>query len=498
MKKKGMKIDRRRFLTAMGLGAGSLYLPSMGWRPSKAKASGDLPVRVVFFITPHGTVPPNWNLGFPGMEGADYERDITGLSEAEFSPILRPLHRHRDRLLVVDGLSRPSVIGEEQRVFRDNIGHDGNGHHLMQAHLLTCNWTLQRSGSTCIGGSRSIDQVLGDRVGVPGRWANRVYGYRHQHPYSWLASGEPAAREEDPSQAFRDMMGLLPDESEPTEPTEPAPPTREELIDAARTSVLDFAAQEFDRVAPRLGSEDRMKLERHRQLIRDLEVSLAARMSGGGGTTVPGGATCDPTFAGSGGGMEQFAQLTTLALSCDLTRVTTFVARPLENTEFGVPAGVNMHQDIAHNSTPDGASYTPEAEAHMTEYNRVYAEQFAYLLDQMASVPEAGETLLDHSVVVWLTELGTGTHHTYPIPNVIAGGGCGYFNTGRYVHFTESALTPFSWGGPFRIGPPQARLYVDIFHALGQTDVDYVGLPEVMDQDGNPISMRGPLPMLRA
>ena len=57
---------------------------------------------------------------------------------------------------------------------------------------------------------------MGDAVGVPGRWNNRVYGWNHQHPYSYVAPGEPSPREQDPRNAFSDIMGV----ARPT-PTEP-------------------------------------------------------------------------------------------------------------------------------------------------------------------------------------------------------------------------------------------------------------------------------------
>ncbi len=474
------RFNRRRFLTALGLGAGSLYLPSLGWR-RRAKASGDVPVRVVFFITPHGTVPPAWRMRQPGMDGVDYAYDLTTRPEAEWSPILRPCFRHRQKLLVVDNLAKTTAYAEIKRVQRDGIGHDVNEHHVAQAHLLTCDYGWQREGDTVIGGTRSVDQVIGDAIAAPGRWKSRVYGYRHQHPYSFIARGEPAPRIDDPSAAFAEILGLVPSDTS-------SEPTREDRIRAARSSVLDLAAQEFEAVLPRLGAEDRDKLDRHRQLIRDLELSLS---------TAPAGGTCDPTFMATGHGMSQFARLTAISLACDLTRVVTIVSSKLAAEEFGADPSLDIHQDIAHNSTAEAGGHTPEAEQAMADYNEVYARHFATLLDELDSIPEKGETLLDHTVVVWLTELATGTHWLDQLPHVLAGGACGYFGTGRYVHYAASHLTPFSYGPPFNIGPPQSRLYVSIMHALGMTDVDSFGLPEVTDNDGNPISLRGPLPLLQ-
>ena len=57
-------LDRRRFLTALGLTAGSLCLPSFPGRDALAQAAD--PKRVIFYITPHGTVPGRWHMRQPG------------------------------------------------------------------------------------------------------------------------------------------------------------------------------------------------------------------------------------------------------------------------------------------------------------------------------------------------------------------------------------------------------------------------------------------------
>ena len=196
--------------------------------------------------------------------------------------------------------------------------------------------------------------------------------------------------------------------------------------------------------------------------------------------------------------IDQFSRLTSMALACDLTRVVTLVTQNIPAEEFGAAPGTDVHQDIAHASTPEsGSDYRVSAENAMTDYNRVYAEHFAYLLDQLAAVPENGGTLLDHTAVVWLTELGTGggEHALHRVANVIAGGGNGYFRTGRYVHYGQAQTIPEPYGGSIGVGPGQARMYVSLMHAMGMTSEDSVGLREV-NIGGSRIPLTGPLPNL--
>jgi hypothetical protein len=62
------------------------------------------------------------------------------------------------------------------------------------------------------------------------------------------------------------------------------------------------------------------------------------------------------------------------------------------------------------------------------------ATQFAMLLDSLAAVPIGSGTLLDQSVVIWLSESGAAVDHTgYFMPVVIAGRGGGRLDVGRFI-----------------------------------------------------------------
>ncbi|HXU05049.1 MAG TPA: DUF1552 domain-containing protein [Polyangia bacterium] len=63
-----------------------------------------------------------------------------------------------------------------------------------------------------------------------------------------------------------------------------------------------------------------------------------------------------------------------------------------------------------------------------------YAQQFASLLGQLRSTPLGAGTLLDQSVVVWISESGAGVDHSGAyVPIVIAGGGGGRLDVGRFI-----------------------------------------------------------------
>jgi hypothetical protein len=465
-------VNRRRFLTAIGLGA--LGLGASGTvRPARAQSTGIN--RILLWLTDHGTVPESWtmDLGFSGS--ATQAKPITPSSP--FSTILSPLAPHAAKLNILEGMGRAPEIDYERR------GGEGDRHTFGQTMVLTCVDSVTESD--IMGGGPSIDQVIGEHAAIPGRWAARAYGRNHFKGYSFQDRGRPTPLVSSPGTAFDDLMGLYVPSDDPPD-DEPVAPTREQLVRKARASVLDFAANEFDRVAPRLSADDRLKLEEHRQLVRDLELTFQAQEPGGGGNPTP-TAACDPdTYADSGADIDLFGRIAALAFSCDMTRVVLIINR-LPSGDFDMPSGKDFHQDIAHAANNDA-----EAARVMTDFNAAYARHFAELVGHMDSISDGdGKTLLDNTVTTWLTELATGPHDLNDVPYVIAGSGAGYLKTGQYVRFGRENRVEGGWD-QYSIGPSNGNLYVTLMQSMGMTD-DTFGVTDVQG-----MSIRGPLPEIIA
>jgi hypothetical protein len=138
--------------------------------------------------------------------------------------------------------------------------------------------------------------------------------------------------------------------------------------------------------------------------------------------------------------------------------------------------------------------YSPIAEQAIRDLDVWHAGHVAYLLDQLDSVPEGSGTVLDHTVVVWIAELATGTHLHYDAHVVLAGGCNGFFSTGRYVRYPRTFVSPLA-NEPL-IGPAHNRLLVSLMQAMAQPDTTF-GMTQAMGVDGSTIPMTGPLTELR-
>jgi hypothetical protein len=488
-----MRLHRRQLLQALGLGA----VASLVGQGRVARAGGSTPPsRIVFYVQPHGHIPAAWNMPIPGAPppGEYAEMSLVGLTRAtDLCQPIQSLFPFRDRLLLIEGLSHTPALADIAAAMAAGTG-DVNNHQVAVADLLSGTRALQQAGTYCTGGATTIDQVLAQRLAAPGRFGARYYGFDYipnsvVSPFSYLGPGQAAPLVSDPRTAYADLLGYA-TSSTPTG----TPQTRAALLSSLRPSVLDATAREYELLAPQLDAQARSKLDQHRDLVRQLEVSLAA-----GGPA----ASCDTSFDGTpdgktGTAVRQFMSLVRMAFACDLTRVVTISAPVPLCPELGYPAGQTFH-GYAHESiqgaTACGTTYSPIAEQAMRDLDAWHAGHVAFLLQELDSVAEGSGTLLDHTVVVWITELATPTHLHYDAYTLLAGGCNGFFSTGRYVRYPRTNVSPLP-KEPL-IGPAHNRLLVSLMQAMGQPETTF-GMTEATGVDGSSISCRGPLTELQS
>ena len=127
-----------------------------------------------------------------------------------------------------------------------------------------------------------------------------------------------------------------------------------------------------------------------------------------------------------------------LAFMTDNTRVATFLfAGDGSNRSFdeiGIPDG--HHYCTHHNGNPDLIAKT-------CVIDKWYASQFAYFLEKLDQTKDVdGNSILDNSMIMYGCGNGDGNHHTHVnLPILLAGGGGGTLNGGRYVKHSSVPLT---------------------------------------------------------
>lgn len=465
-------INRRRLLDAMGLTAGTLFLPSL--IGDKAAYAQGAPKRLLIYSTQHGPVWERWAMNRGNMPAtADWEFPLDNPDPASFSDILRPLHPYRQDLLVLDGLSYTSAWSQTI----------DNNHGLAGRHKLTgaIDGTLRVS----------VDQAVADLVSVAGRFKYLYYANGSCDCDASSPIYDTAGKQVQPGRlgASNYMVGALNrvfGTGTMAPPTGPATPA--ELSRLNRQTSLAMVRDQYTALLAKLGAEDRAKLTRHRDMISDLEKQVLALAS----------IKCERPGAPATGlpntkiGELTLSQLYPTAMACDLTRVAIATGVQLDTADIGAPAGLDVHQDIAHaagNPTSANGNY-------MTNYYAFHAAQFAKAIAAFKSVPEGNGTMLDNSLLVWIPELATGGHDLHRVMVVLAGRAGGAFHPGRYVKYAETGANPAPYNNNQRLGPPHNKLLVSILQAFGSTRTSF-GLTTATGNrgtGGGTIDLGGPLP----
>jgi Protein of unknown function (DUF1552) len=219
-------------------------------------------------------------------------------------------------------------------------------------------------------------------------------------------------------------------------------------------SLLDALLADYARVNATLGTADRTLLDAHLTLLRQVEARLQ--------NTGTGLACTWPTNPAESGtiyypNLRQLVKDETDvlvgALRCDMTRVVTLAFGPsgTEGPYDWSPINVPYFHEVSHRN----ASYTKDPKGDHFKVRTWYSQQVAYLLQQLDSTPEGDGTLLDHTLVAWLPELGyypTTVGGSSPNPHirdqisVLLFGGSGFFKTNTMVdvgkaHYHNLLLT---------------------------------------------------------
>ncbi len=432
-------IDRRRFLTAMGLAGSSLFLPSLT-RPVRG-ALGDPPRRLIVLVSQHGGWMPTWAMNPAGqLTDVVWQQDLGPLTPEEFSPSLAPLHPWRSRTVAIEGLSMVSGDIDPAGVLRHEIG---------QIHTLTGDEVEMVSGLP-IGKSPSIDQLVANHVALADRLRSIELSVGGQSPVvNYRDRLQPLLGESRMPIAHQRLFGLVNGGASGS--------------DAQREqgTLLDRVHGRYDALASRLSAEDRHKLEIHRDLVRDLSLQIDGLMNAS--CQVPDTPPTDDYAAE----WTAAATMVTSAMSCDLLRVATINLNTIPAAQLGI-SGEDVHDAYAHELARSDAAVQV-----MTDYYAYHSSQVAELLALLDGIPEGDGTMLDHTLVLWTSELADGVHGLDRMPVLMFGGQA--WATGRYIHYpSDTPYRAWVWDGVRRssAGRPHQKLLSSVMRAFDVPDLD--------------------------
>ncbi|MEE2786449.1 MAG: DUF1552 domain-containing protein [Myxococcota bacterium] len=403
---------RRQFL---GWAGGALALPLLQV-PRRAWAQEqDYPVRLVVFYQPNGTKKELWS-------------PTAGSTETQFDlgPLLKPLEAHKQDMVLIDGLDMliagQGPGGPHQR---------GMASVLSGAEISTGSFIGGDGRAAGWGGGITIDQEM-VRVRQPRTALSSLeLGVRVKQaiPRSRLiyrGPQQPVPPENNPVAVYERIFG-----GQGTTALDPAAAQRRLT---RRQSVLDFVNGDFRALMGQVARADRLKLEQHADALRDLERRLG-RMTDTNGA-------CHPELTQHGDIMSEteFRQvlraqidLMVSAMACDVTRVGSLQCSSSVNALRFTFMDLKDHE--GHSLSHAGDSN----ELMQGQWERMllwYSEQFNYLLDALAAVPEGDGTMLDNTLVLAVNEISRGNSHSHDdMPFILAGRAGGRLRTGRYLNY---------------------------------------------------------------
>jgi hypothetical protein len=421
-------ISRRTVLKGLGAALALPLLDAMAPLSSVAAPTArEAPKRLAFLYVPNGVHMPDWT---PGAIGTDYA----------LPPLLEPLKPFKQDFVLLSNLALDKA----------RANGDGPGDHARANSVFLTGRQPRKTAGADLRVGISVDQLAAQRLGADTRLpslemgceagkdsggCDSGYSCAYSAHLSWRTESTPMPTLIDPRQVFERLFsGEAPQSSQRRD----------------RQSILDFVADDAQRLRGALGSNDRRKLDEYLTCVRDLEARIQraektiASAPPAPATTKPAGIPKDyPDH------LKLLADLMVLAFQCDLTRVCSFAfANDGSNRPYKFLDVSEGHHDLSHHGG-DAAKHEK-----IKKINRFHITQLAYLLERLKSIKEGDGTLLDNCLIVYGSGIGDGDRHNHDdLPILLAGKGGGAVKPGRHLRYAKDT--------------PLMNLYVSLLERVG-------------------------------
>lgn len=387
------RLHRRPVLRAAGI---AISLPLLETFADESSAA-QTPRRMVAIQTNMGILPRYF---FPDEEQPDWKQ----------THYLQRLAAHHQQLTVFSGVSLPGVTGG----------------HTAQKCFLTGTPHPERGG---FRNGVSLDQVAAEELGDQTRFPSLVLAITNENAtLSYTRNGSPIPSEQSPRRLFEQLF------------VQGRPEEIDSRVDALKQgrSTLDFVADQSRRLNQRLSREDRSRMDQYLTAVRDLEQRLQKAEAWEHRpkpvvTAEAPAENMDP---------RQFVErsdmmfdVMKLALETDSTRIISLF----------------IDTTVIHNITHHGNR--PDVLAELRGHEERQFDALGRFLTALAGTQEQGFSLLDRTMVLYGTCMGSANSHSNTnLPVLLAGGG---FRHGQHLAFDQQNNYPLS------------NLYVSMLQRLG-------------------------------
>jgi hypothetical protein len=396
-------LSRRAVLKGMGATLTLPFLDAMvPAATALAKTAAQPALRFGAVFVPMGERPGYWT---PPTTGSGFE----------FTPILKPVERFRDSLVIVSNLDRPP--GGTHAV-STSTWLTGSAPKRTEAEDFYAGISLDQIAAGLIGKDTvfpSLEIATEDQAGYIGA-CDVGYSCAYMSTIAWKGPTTPLPMEINPRVVFERMFGR------------PGTPADRLARMQADQSILDSVRQDVASLERGLGPRDRTRLSEYLDHVREVEQRIhRAEKQAAGELTVPEAPVGIPASFEEHVGV--LFELMAVAYEADLTRVFTFMMNR-EASQLVFPnLGVN---EPWHHTSHHGNE--PEKLAALVKINTWQIELFGRFLDRLAKTPDGDGSLLDHSLILYGSGMSdSNSHSALDVPLLLAGKAAGRMTGDRHL-----------------------------------------------------------------
>jgi hypothetical protein len=404
-------LSRRTFLQAAGATMALPFLesmiPALTAQSRTAAAAG---TRLGFVYVPHGAIMDRWT---PATEGAGFE----------FTPILKPLEPFRDQLNVVTGLGHQAADTSAVHSLSPTTWLSGVRPKATQGTDAFAGVTADQFAAQKIGQETllpSLEIGTEDHSGLIGS-CDRDYGCIYMNTLSWRTPTTPLPMEINPRKVFERMFGRGGSSAER------AAQSQEDR------SILDVFMKQAGELQKKLGPQDRVAMNDYLESVREIErrVQRMGMESAGSDVPIPQAPTGIPYSYEAH--VKLMYDLMLLAYQANITKVVTYMlAREISNRTYPQVGVADGHHAISHHSNQAAKM---DKNVKIQTY---HTGLFAQFLDKMRNTRDGDGSLLDHTILVYGSNMSnSNAHNHFPLPNLVIGGGAGTLKGGRHLKFKD-------------------------------------------------------------
>ena len=402
-------LSRRTFLQGAGATLALPFLEAM-IPAMTAQAATNSGTRLSFVYIPHGAIMDKWT---PKTDGPDFE----------FTPILQALEPFRKYVNIVSGLHHKAADSTAVHSLSPTTWLSGVRPKPTQGPDAYAGITADQIAAEKIGQDTvlpSMELATEDHSGLIGE-CDRDYGCIYMNTLSWRTPTTPLPMEINPRKVFERMFG------QGSNAAERLARKQEDR------SILDAFTQQAANLQKKLGQHDKNTMSDYLESVREIErrIQRTEKEQTDPDITVP------PSPAGIPYSYEEHIKLMydllVLAFQANITGVITFmVAREISNRTYpqvGVPDG---HHAISHHQN------RAEKMEKNVKIQTYHIGLFAQFLEKMRSTRDGDGSLLDHSVLLYGSNMSnSNAHNHFPLPNLVLGGASGRLTGNRHLRYPD-------------------------------------------------------------